>query len=358
MAARLEKFRLFNRINNKTGLRTLVSFILIAAVALTLLVSLRNTAGREAKNALISANENLKLAQSRLSQNNIKEARALLQAALLDVSGLPAKKSEKVKNEINQILTGLDRISQKQPVLFLDFSGQVKDIQPILLTAFDDNLNMAASSGVLFSAVSDGLAEMGKFGINPKFIFGAKTAVAALNESGKFAVFDLKSKSAIPYALKDPVPALDAVLYEDNLYILSENRIYKYADALSGGVKRDEWANDSSGGRLIALAVDGNIFVLNEEGRLIKYFKGKKLTEFDLQLSPSAASRIFTAKDSAFLYLADKINKKVYVFDKSGGELKASYDLSLAGQIQDIFVTPSGTIWALSTDNKIWQIQP
>jgi hypothetical protein len=356
--AKLEKFRLLSRINDKTFIRIFFSSILITAVGLTLLFSLRNAAGLKTKSALTSAAENLELAQSRLSQNDLRGARSLLQAALLEISGLPDKKGEKIKNEINKTLTSLDRLSTKKPVLFLDAGQQLKNDFLILLTSFNDNLNIVASSGALFSATSANLTEIEKLKLSPKFLFSSQTGVAAFDGWEKLAVFNLKTKNMAFYTLKNPVSASDAALYENNLYILSENRIYKYLDALSGGVKQNEWLNDSSSGRLTAIAVDGNVFALNDEGKLIKYFKGKKLTEFDLQLSPSADSRIFTTKDSAFLYLADRINKKVYVFDKSSGELKASYDISSAGQVQDIAINQAGAVWILSTDNKVWQIQP
>ena len=357
-AIKLEKLRLVGHIKNKTGIRVLISVVLIAAVVLTLLVSLRSNSASGTKNVLTSINEKLKLAQSNLSQNNKKEARTLLQAALLEISNLPPNKNEKVKNEINQILTSLDRVSNKQPTLFLDLGDKIKNNNLSLLTASNNTLNLVASSGALFSVTPDNFTEMGKFNINPKFLFSSPSAIAVFDGLEKFAIFDLKSKNVALYSLKNPVSVSDAAVYEGNLYTLSESRIYKYADVLTGGVKSSEWINDSSSGRLIALTIDGNIFAINENGKLIKYFKGKKLGEFDLQLSPSAGSKIFTAKDSPFLHLADKTNKKVYVFDKSNGELKASYDLSPVGQIQDIYINQAGTIWILSTDKKVWQIQP
>lgn len=357
-AAQLEKFRLLGRANNKAGLRTLISSAVIIMVVLTLLVSLKSTGGTQTKNALISANENLKLAQSRLGQNNIKEARSLLQAALLNISGLSDKKSGRVRDEANQILANLDRVSEKQPVVFLDLGSQMNNGQMVLITAANGVPSVVNSEGALFSAAPDRSTELGRFKTGTKFLFGTETVIAAFDGLGELAVFNLKSKNIALSSLINPLSASDAALYKDNLYALSENRIYKYTDAVTGGIRQVEWANDSSSGRLIALAVDGNIYALNDSGKLIKYFKGEKLAEFDLQVAPSNGSKIFTAKDSAFTYLADKINKKVYVFDKSNGELKISYSLSIIDKVQDIFISPDGTIWILSTDNKLWQVKP
>jgi hypothetical protein len=289
--AKFKKFGLFNHSGNKTARRVLISFTAIAIVVLTLFFSLKNT-GSQTKNALNAANESLKLAQSRLGQNDLKEARSLLQATLFNISGLSGKKSENIKGQINQILANIDRVSEKQP-------------------AVDET----ADGSKIFASI-------------------------------------------VPKALAEAAADKNSVLYEDNLYVLDETgtTIYKYADAAKGKTAQTAWGSLES--RTIAIAVDGNIYALTEDGKLIKYFKGKKEGELDLQIAPSAGSKIFAFKDSAFLYLADKTNKKVYVFDKSSGELKTSYDLSASGEIQNVSVSSNGTIWILSANNKIWQVKP
>jgi len=373
IAVQLGKLRFLNRINNKAKLRIFISLAAIVIAIPVFLIFLRGN--DQSKNAIGLANNNLKLAQSRLSQSNIKDARSLLQAALLNLSDLSGNKAGDVRNQINQVLADLNHASDKQPVVFSDLKEQMKNGQAVLIMALghspsgvalraeptgearDDGANVVSVEGKLFSVAPDGVNELGELKVTPKFLLDAQTVVGALDASGKFAVLDLKSKKISSYSLEKLSAAADAALYENNLYVLSENIIYKYADAVIGGTKRTEWNSDPASGKLITLAADGNIYALNDAGKLIKYYKGKNQAEFDLQLSPSAGSRIFTAKDSAFIYLADKTNKRVYVFDKASGELKTSYDLSAVGQIQDIFVSPAGTVWILSVDNKVWSIK-
>ncbi len=355
IAVQLGKLRFLNRINNKAKLCVFVSLAAVVIAIPVFLIFLRGN--DQSKNAIGLANDNLKLAQSRLNQSNIKDARSLLQAALLNLSDLSGNKAGDVRNQINQVLANLNHTSDKQPVVFSDLKEQIKNGQATLITARDNGVNVISAEGKLFSVLPDGINELGELKLIPKFLFSTQTAVGALDGSGKIAVLDLKSKKISSYSLEKLSAAADIALYENNLYILSENIIYKYADAVIGGSKRTEWNSDPASGKLITLAADGNIYALNDAGKLIKYYKGKNEAEFDLQLSPSADSRIFTAKDSAFLYLADKTNKKVYVFDKSNGELKTSYDLTAAGQIQDISVSPDGIVWILSADNKVWTIR-
>ncbi len=355
IAVQLGKLRFLNHVNNKARLRIFISLAAIVIIIPVFLIFLRGS--DQSKNAIGLANDNLKLAQSRLSQSNIKDARSLLQAALFNLSDLSGNKAGDVRNQINQVLADLNHASDKQPVIFSDLKEQMKNGQATLVTVQDNGVNVISAEGKLFSVAPDRTGELGELKVTPKFLFSTQAAIGALDGSGKIAVLDLKSKKVSSYSLEKLSAAADVTLYENNLYVLSENIIYKYADAVVGGTKRTEWNSDPANGKLVALAADGNIYALNDAGKLIKYYKGKNETEFDLQLSPSADSRIFTAKDSAFIYLADKTNKRVYVFDKASGELKTSYDLSPAGQIQDISISPDGIVWILSVDNRIWQIK-
>lgn len=73
---------------------------------------------------------------------------------------------------------------------------------------------------------------------------------------------------------------------------------------------------------------------------------------------PAEGSKILTGKDLAFVYLADKTNKRVYVFDKASGELKTTFKLDAVGTVQDIAVSQNGNVWVVSAEGKVWQIQP
>ncbi len=289
IAAQLGKLRFLNRINNKAKLSIFISLAAIVIVIPIFLIFLRGN--DQSKNAIGLANNNLKLAQSRLSQSNVKDARSLLQAALINLSDLSGNKAGDVRNQINQVLADLNHTSDKQPII-----------------------DETADGSKIFASI-------------------------------------------VPEALAGVATDKNSALYEDNLYVLAETgmTIYKYVDAANGKTAQTIWGSLES--RAVAIAVDGDIYALAEDGKLSKYFKGKKLSELDLQIIPSADSRIFTAKDSAFLYLADKTNKRVYIFDKASGELKTSYDLAATGQIQDISVSPDGTVWILSADNKVWTIR-
>ena len=364
------KFKNMGRLSLKAKSR---GFLLIAVVVLLplLAIVLFRSIGpsSEVKNAINTASENLRLAQFELNQNNTKEARALLQTALLSATNLSDKKIGEIKNEIHQTLGNINRVSDKQPQLYFpaDPTTNNPEFKASLVAAFGDLVIVADPAGTVFSLNQSTSSELKQFSaeggsasggkIIPKLLFHSKTAVSFFNGSDTFGVYNLETKKTSVFSLKEPASAVDATLYEDNLYTLADNHIYKYADAATGGIKRTNWGSDDASGTLISITVDGNVYALNADGKLIKYFKGAKAGEVDLQLVPTASSRIFTFKDSAFVYLTDRTNGLVYVFDKATGELKTTYNLSLAGTINDIFISPDGSVWALSSDNKVWVIK-
>lgn len=117
IAIQLGKLRFLNRISNKAKLSIFISLAAVVIAVPVFLIFLRGS--DQSKNAIGLANDNLKLAQSRLNQSNIKDARSLLQAALLNLSDLSGNKAGDVRNQINQVLADLNHTSDKQPVVSL-----------------------------------------------------------------------------------------------------------------------------------------------------------------------------------------------------------------------------------------------
>ncbi|MEK7506505.1 MAG: hypothetical protein AAB566_00400 [Patescibacteria group bacterium] len=289
-AARLHQLRSFGHFAGKGRAKVFFIAALVIVAGFTSWVIFGRAGSSETRAVYNQASANLKLARSKLTQNQPQEARTLLYSAISQITGFNDKKIAAVANDINQTLDTLDHASNKQPTPATD--------------------------------------------ANPAQLFA----------------------NIVPKALQEAVGSQGAALYEDNLYILSETTIYKYPDAVKGGTRRAAWGTLAS--PALAIAVDGNIFAVDAAGKLTKYFKGKKEAEYSLGVTPSAKSKLLTDKNSAFIYLTSPEIERVYVFDKTSGELKTTYKLGAADSIQDITVAADGTIWILASDNKVWQIKP
>lgn len=354
------KLKNLGRLNPKTRVRIFLSIAAVIIIPLLVLVGVKTFGSpSEVKKAINSSRENLRLAQSYLSQNNAKEARQLLYRTLAAISAVGEnKKTENIKSEANQTLAVIDKTSDQKPVQFADLNQGPDGSQTkaTLIAHFADGVVVATENNSLAAVDQNGITEIAKFTFTANYLFVSTDHLATYDGQRQIWSFDLKGEKSATYTLKEPPQAIDAVVYENNLYTLTVDSIYKYNDLVTGGgIAGNKWASGLSDNT--AITVDGNVYILANTGILGIYFKGAKTGELDFQISPVPDSRIFTFKDHAFLYLTDKTNARVYVFDKATGSLKTSYDFSSAGAITDISVSPNGFVWVLSSDNKIWTIR-
>lgn len=148
--------------------------------------------------------------------------------------------------------------------------------------------------------------------------------------------------------------------YQDNLYILATDGIYKITDGLKGKTSAVAWLNKDVflPSNPVSLAIDSKVFVINEGGVLTTYYKGDKVAEVSTSIPADKGSALLTAKDSAFLYLVDKSLGRIYVITKEAGNLIKTLKLDSDEPIVDASMADDETIYLLSKDNKVWKVIP
>ncbi len=149
--------------------------------------------------------------------------------------------------------------------------------------------------------------------------------------------------------------------YANNIYTIDtkNNQIYFYK--YENGQK---WIKDAniSLENAINLVIDGNIFVLKNNGEILKYFKGKK-ENFSLQnVEPALTSptKFFTDSDAKYLYILDSSNKRVLVFEKECNEkcqLLGQYTSANFNNITDFAVNEAGGIIYVLNNNTVYKIK-
>ena len=111
------------------------------------------------------------------------------------------------------------------------------------------------------------------------------------------------------------------VFFSDKLYFLvpDERQIFVYSRSGDTYKRTKAWVDKGSESLTSALdlTVDGEIFVLKNDGTVAKFSKNKQV-EFEIdaveyQISPS---KIITPNESAPLYILDKAAGRVIVYDK------------------------------------------
>lgn len=304
------------------------------------------------------AKANLKIAQQEVSKNDYKSARSLIESSLSNITADQSKSAGAVKDSLNKLLDSIDKVSDKTPTLLWDLSKNPgKKFNNLLATSeglfvldADGNFNSIDSSGNLKS-----LAKISITSANMVFD-GSKDALL-LNNDAKGAIINKTTGKNSAYSLDGTTEITNGAIYQDNLYTLENNSIIKYADAALGKSKGSSWSSDKFDNAL-SIAADGNIYILNNDGKLLVYFTGQKKNEFDLGFAPANTNvSIFTHKDLPFIYLINKNSERIMVFDKTDGSLKTTYSLANVGIVTDISITKDQTISILSSDGKIWQIK-
>lgn len=358
MADQFAKLASFSHIPRKAKTKTFAALVIVVIVLFSAFVIIKNGGNSGKVNAAINqARESLKAAQSRLTQNDKQGARTSLEAALLDVSGYSGKNVDTVKQQITKTLDTVNNVSDKTPAIFSSALTQIKGFKANLITASDNKPFAVDMTGNAFAVDQASANQLGQLLKTPiQLLSDANSTVFAFNGTDMFGVYGT-SKKVNSFAVKPAIQAISSTLYENNLYVLLADQILKYTDAGTGGTKSTKWSTDAIVDPL-SIAVDGNVFVLTKNGKIATYFKGVKKSEFDTQTTINDGNKILTSKSSSFIYLADKTAKRVYVFDKTSGELKTTFKLDAVGVVQDISISQNGNVWVLSNDGKVWEVQP
>jgi hypothetical protein len=157
--------------------------------------------------------------------------------------------------------------------------------------------------------------------------------------------------------------SVDIKTYDKNLYLLSpnDNQIWKYTreqDSFSSAIPYNEDANLQNA---ISFAIDGSIFVLNNNDEVIKFSMGKK-QEFSLIAAPPEfqnLSKVFTLQDFDLLIFLSGEQKRIFIFKKgrdTGATFHSQILLENAGVLTGIWADTNSNQLYVSDDKKVYQI--
>jgi hypothetical protein len=137
----------------------------------------------------------------------------------------------------------------------------------------------------------------------------------------------------------------DISSYGANIYFLDSenNQIWKHSPILGGFSKAEPWIKpneESDFSSAVSLAIDGAIYVLKQDGTVLKYLSGYK-KEFAVLSETTQpieqATKICTLPGYANLYILEPKNKRVLIFDKQG-KIITQYFSENFGDLKDLAV--------------------
>jgi len=137
------------------------------------------------------------------------------------------------------------------------------------------------------------------------------------------------------------------------LYLVNkkENEIYKFSRSENSFGSGTPWLKENIDlSNSVDVSIDGQIYVLNSNGEIIKLLKGEqkelKLEKVDPLLE--RATSFYVSDALKFIYILEPLNKRLVIFDKTG-EFVTQYTSNQFTDLKDFAVDEdSSTLYFLN----------
>lgn len=151
-----------------------------------------------------------------------------------------------------------------------------------------------------------------------------------------------------------------ADVYNNRLYLLStENQIYRYNPSNQGFGSAYSWIQETINTTdAINMSIDGYIYILKQNGEVIRLLKGFT-EEFKIEtIEPELTSptKIFASIDNDFLYIMEPLNNRLIIFDKEG-EFIAQYQSDKFDNLSDFIIDEENKLMYFLNGSSIYSAQ-
>ncbi|TSC92418.1 MAG: Uncharacterized protein CEN91_451 [Candidatus Berkelbacteria bacterium Licking1014_85] len=155
------------------------------------------------------------------------------------------------------------------------------------------------------------------------------------------------------------------LVYADNIFVLNvaEKQIYKYisSDNEFSGAKKYFTATPSIE-KAIDFAIDGSIYILTDDGKVLKYIKGSS-SDFNLRNIPEPFNKlekpvaIYTDENTSSIYILDSgSQKRLIEFSKNGEYIKQYILDNVISELTNMAMDVISKTALIATENEIYQI--
>lgn len=226
----------------------------------------------------------------------------------------------------NKAFYQLEDLDQKAPILKkIDLPGEIASVENIV----------------------------GMNDLNLVFLITSKQVFAYSPVTGKIVPNDIENL---------PNNKNSSFSYLTYLYLLdsSANQISQYPRAGTGFGPKKDWLKESADlTGAVDFSADDSIFILFSDGKIARYFRGKKTGEFFVEKDGQkiVSQKIRTSTESEDLFLLSPEQKSVFQTDKTG-QIKNQWESSQLENARTIEVDfASKTIFVTTQDQKVVEIK-
>lgn len=370
LAKTKESLRNFN-LKNRWLMKVLIAAVII--LALSILATRwhqKNQAAQEAFTAQVAQiEEKENLIDSHLLYNDRAGAQTLLAEAQALLASLPHK-STAAQNTYNRLLAKLTEQQEKvEKIVKANASGQIADFSGLGVTnlAFANGRLYAASAATIYSLVP-GAASTSQWTVagagNLSNPFSDGKGLIYYWDNNRLVSFDYKTGSTTLLGISslDTQAGLTSFkIYNSNLYLVAKakNQIYlsRYASAQKNFGAASNWLKETADlSQAKDFAIDGSIYILKENGAVLKFYKGKAADYKSLALSPAISNASKIIAGTSYLYVFDPSAKRLAVLAKKDGTLVNQYQVDSLAQPRDVAIDEAGRAAYFLDGEKVFKI--
>lgn len=147
-------------------------------------------------------------------------------------------------------------------------------------------------------------------------------------------------------------------IYNSKLYSLArdKNQIYSYVNKKGFSAKSD-WLKDNVDlSQAVDLGIDGDIYVLEKDGTILKLSLGRAVEYNSAAISPAITGAAKLIVGENYLYIFEASAKRLVVLSKNDGRLIGQYIIESLDQIQDVAINEAGKIAYFLAGEAVWQV--
>lgn len=311
------------------------------------------------ENGIFAIEQKIDSAEASIIYRDEARAKTILAEARQEIAALPEKRTDQKaeKERLSGLISAkLDLLRHAVPLgaptVLADIAADQGAPRLTKIGVSSSIIWSASATGTLYkTSLKDGNT-IPVEGVNlgeasPALLSAAESGLIAVGAAGKVGMVPATGKSSLKnYPLEADMALADVALYEGKIYGLdpARNRIVRFNPTGSGYSSGQSYLKDGTDlANAAALDVDGSIFVLMNDGAVVRLLKGVR-TDLALPAVDPAFGKpvaISATTDSERIFILDTDPGRVAVFDKNSGTLFGQYTSDSLKSATDFFIDES-----------------
>lgn len=349
------------------GLSILLLLLLIFGVFNRIFKQQKGQELESQRKATIEAEGLNKEAQEALSKGDKEEAKKIFEQALALLAQIKNKEQIQIFSKITSQLDKLNNIYRANPKVVLDFQKNFKDADISQIFVVDKTIySIDLKNNRIYQGDKSPSSLPQYSGKNISGVYQAPENLLIFYQDlegiYEYNIDENKAEKAEMIFEEKWKKAKILSTYFTNLYLLDpdEGQIYKHEKTGAGYSKGVSYVNKAQVDlkKAVSMALDGYIYVLNNDGTVFKLLAGRPVSDFKIsgipQLDNSIKNpvKIFTSAIIPNLYILD--NNRVLELDKSGNYLRM-FVFSLS-DLKDLWVNYKAKKIYLLSGSRVYEI--